>query len=225
MAYITVRDADFAWDGKTVLRDINFSVSRSDYLAIVGVNGSGKSTLIEGILGLKQPERGTVRRGDGLCQSDIGFLGQQKMAQKDFPASVWEVVLSGRQGRRGFRPFYSAEDKNSVLVNAQLFGVDHLLRKCYRELSGGQQQRVLFARALCAAKKLLVLDEPAAGLDPHGAADMYRVIRHLNREHGTAVIMVSHDLQSALAHANLVLHLDKTQVFFGPSAEWGGSIG
>ena len=220
MTLITCKDASFAYEGIVAVSELNFEVKTGDYVCVVGENGSGKSTLIKGLLRLKTPHNGSVLMGDGLESKEIGYLPQQTAAQKDFPASVREIVLSGRLGTRGIRPFYSKKDKSVAKENIKRMGMWSDRNRCYRELSGGRQQRVLLARALCAAKKLLVLDEPAAGLDPPVTQELYRIIDRLYRDMGIAVVMVSHDIQSATKYAGHILHLNKTQVFFGTTADY-----
>lgn len=220
MALLTCRDASFAYDGHTVVSGLNFSINSGDYLCIVGENGSGKSTLIKGLLRLKIPQSGSILMGDGLKANEIGYLPQQTAVQKDFPASTYEAVLSGRLSKRGIRPFYSKADKAAVEENLARLGIEELRNKCYRELSGGQQQRVLLARALCATHRMLLMDEPAAGLDPVVTQDLYRQISEINRETGITIIMVSHDIHSAVKYAGLILHLKNKQVFFGATADY-----
>lgn len=220
MALITCQDASFAYEGNTAVSGLNFEVHSGDYLCIVGENGSGKSTLIKGLLRLKAPQMGSVLMGDGLHANEIGYLPQQTVAQKDFPASAYEVVLSGRLGARGIRPFYSRADKLAADENIKRLGIESLRNRCYRELSGGQQQRVLLARALCATKKVLLLDEPVAGLDPMVTQELYRLIEKINRDTGITVIMVSHDIGSAVKYAGKILHLKNTQVFFGKTEDY-----
>ena len=220
MALITCEHVCLGYDGQTVPRDVNFTVSRGDLLCVVGENGSGKSTLIKGLLGLKAPEQGSITLGDGLVRNEIGYLPQQTAAQKDFPASVWEVVLSGRQNHPHFPPFYTKADKEDALRNMELLDLLPLKKRCYRDLSGGQQQRVLLARALCATKKLLLLDEPVTGLDPVMTNEMYQLIRRINREQNVTIIMVSHDIRNILPDATHILQLDQKQVFFGPMDEY-----
>lgn len=220
MALLTCRDLSFAYEGETVLRDVNFEVCAGNYLCVVGENGSGKSTLIKGLLGLKAPASGQVLLGDGLTGADIGYLPQQTELQRDFPASVLEVTLSGRLGAMGRRPFYSREDKRSALENLERMGVSDLARRCYQDLSGGQQQRVLLARALCSAKRLLLLDEPVTGLDPVATGEMYNLLKLINLCDGVAVVMVSHDVEAALRYATHILHLGHTQLFFGTVADY-----
>lgn len=226
MPLITCRDVSFAYEGNTVAEEINFIVSNGDYLCIIGENGSGKSTLIKGLLRLKQPSKGSIVLHEGLKANEIGYLPQQTAAQKDFPASAYEVVLSGRLSARGFRPFYTKKDKDMVEKNISLLGISDLRHRCYRELSGGQQQRVLLARALCATKKLLLLDEPTAGLDPLVTLDLYRQIQRINQETGLTIIMVSHDIESALKYSTHILHLKNRQLFFGETKDYlNSSIG
>jgi zinc transport system ATP-binding protein len=220
MALITCQNASFGYEGNVAVSGLNFKVRSGDYLCIVGENGSGKSTLIKGLLRLIQPLGGKVMMGDGLKANEIGYLPQQTAAQKDFPASVYEVVLSGRLSARGFRPFYTSRDKKTALENCKRLGIENLQHRCYRELSGGQQQRVLLARALCATRKLLLLDEPVAGLDPMVTEDLYRMIDEINKETGLTIMMVSHDIRSAVKYSNHILHLRGTQVFYGKTADY-----
>lgn len=220
MSLLTCQNTAFAYEGNIAVSGLNFSVNSGDYLCIVGENGSGKSTLIKGLLRLKQPQEGIVLMGDGLKANEIGYLPQQTAAQKDFPASAYEVILSGRLSMRGIRPFYSKEDKKVAEENIERLCIQDLRNRCYRELSGGQQQRVLLARALCATQKLLLLDEPVAGLDPVATQDLYRQIYKLNREVGITIIMVSHDIENAVKYANHILHLRNEQIFFGTTEDY-----
>lgn len=219
MAQLTCQNLTVGYDGRTVLQGLNFEVNPGDYLCIVGENGSGKSTLMKTILGLQAPIGGRILTGDGLRKNEIGYLPQQTQAQKDFPASVREIVLSGCQGRCGSRPFYSKEEKRLAEENIGKMGIGSLTKRCYRELSGGQQQRVLLARALCATRKMLLLDEPVSGLDPRVTAEMYGLIETLNREEGITVMMISHDISAALRYASHILHIGDS-VFFGTKADY-----
>lgn len=219
MAQLSCQNLTVGYDGRTVLQGLNFEVNPGDYLCIVGENGSGKSTLMKTILGLQTPISGTILTGDGLRKNEIGYLPQQTQAQKDFPASVREIVLSGCQGRCGCRPFYSKEEKRLAEENIGKMGIGSLTKRCYRELSGGQQQRVLLARALCATRKMLFLDEPVSGLDPRVTAEMYGLIERLNREEGITVMMISHDISAALRYASHILHIGDS-VFFGTKADY-----
>ncbi len=219
MALITCQNLKLGYDGREIIRDLSFSVERGDYLCIVGENGSGKSTLMRTILGLQPPMGGRILTGDGLQAKQIGYLPQQTPVQKDFPASVWEVVLSGFEGGCGWRPMYSKKEKARAMENIHSMGLDALVRRCYRELSGGQQQRVLLARALCATDTLLFLDEPVSGLDPKVTVEMYDLIETLNRDRGITVIMISHDIRAALRYASRILHIGET-VFFGTKEEY-----
>lgn len=223
MALITCRNLCLGYDGKEIVHDLNFEVQSGDYLCIIGENGSGKSTLMRTLLGLQEPISGEIVMGDGLRQNEIGYLPQQTIVQKDFPATVWEIVLSGCQGRCGLRPFYSGEEKAMAEDNIRRMGIENLKKRCYRELSGGQQQRVLLARALCATRQMILLDEPTAGLDPKVTEEMYALIRKLNRE-GIAVVMISHDLSAALQEASHILHIGK-DLFFGTKEAFLGKDG
>jgi zinc transport system ATP-binding protein len=221
--YIICEDLSFAYDGDIAVRGLNFSVQKGDYLCVVGENGSGKSTLIKGLLRLLEPYRGRLLIREGIKANEIGYLPQHRASQKDFPAGVYEVVLSGRLSLRGIRPFYTRADKQAAEENLSRLGIAGLRNRCYRELSGGQQQRVLLARALCAAGKLLILDEPAAGLDPLVTGDLYELLGKINRETGMTIVMVSHDIEGALAHGSRILHLKTEQIFFGSTADYGAS--
>lgn len=217
---IECENAAFAYDGITVVKGLDFTVKEGDFLCIIGENGSGKSTLIKGLLGLKSPEEGKIGFAGGLRQNDIGYLPQQTVIQRDFPASVSEVVASGCQNKGGFRPFYTQEQKKLADKNMRRLGIEGLKKRCYRELSGGQQQRALLARALCASGMALLLDEPTAGLDPIVTHELYSLIERLNREDGLAIIMVSHDIDYVCRAAGHVLYIKESQRFFGTRAEF-----
>ena len=217
---IVCRDAALGYEGRAVLTGLNLSVSAGDYLCVVGDNGSGKSTLMKGLLGLLSPMAGSSDRAAELKNGAIGYLPQQTQAQKDFPATVYEVVLSGFLNQKGFRFFYTAAQKTAALQAIGKLGILELKDRCYRDLSGGQQQRTLLARALCAASRLLILDEPVTGLDPAAAQDLYKTLRYLNEKEGMAVVMVTHDLRSALENAQTVLHIGKTSWFYGKVEEY-----
>ena len=206
MALITVKDLSLGYEKTVVASGINFTVNEGDYFCIVGENGSGKTTLMKTLLGLKAPISGQIIRGDGLERNEIGYLPQQTEVQKDFPASVKEIVLSGCQGRCGRRPFYSKDEKTLAAQQMERMGITPLASRCYSELSGGQQQRVLLARALCATRKVLLLDEPVSGLDPEATEHMYELINQLNDE-GVTIIMISHDITSVKKYASRILIL------------------
>ena len=218
MALITVKDLSLGYDSKAIIEHLNFTVNEGDYLCIVGENGSGKTTLMKTLLHLKKPLAGQIIFSDGLTASEIGYLPQQTVVQKDFPASVREIVLSGCQARCGRRPFYSKAEKKLAEDNMKLLNITSLRNRCYRELSGGQQQRVLLARALCATRKMLLLDEPVSGLDPNVTLQMYELIRELNSMKIT-VIMISHDIASAVRYASHILHIGD-EIFFGTTKEY-----
>lgn len=219
MSLLACRNLSVGYDGKAVLENLNFSVESGEYLCVVGENGSGKSTLMKTLLGLQQPLSGQILRGDGLQKNEIGYLPQQTVVQKDFPASVREIVLSGCQGRCGWRPFYNRAEKAFTEEILKKLRIDDLASRCYRELSGGQQQRVLLARAFCATRKLLLLDEPVTGLDPKATAELYALIERLNREDKITVLMISHDIEAALRYADHILHIGQ-QVFYGTKEDY-----
>lgn len=218
MPMIECKNLTMSYGAQVAVRDLSFSVEAGDYICIVGENGSGKSTLVQALLGLQQPRAGEIVF-NGVTPREIGYLPQQSMAQRDFPASVWEVVLSGCLGAGGYSPFYSAAQKATAEEALARLGVADLKKRSFRALSGGQRQRVLLARALCATDKLLLLDEPAAALDPAAAAELYAIIDHLNTKHGVTILMVLHDLQAA-RRAGKILHMDNGCAFFGPAVDY-----
>ena len=218
MPLLTVENLTLGYDSQPIIEDLNFTVNSGDYLCIVGENGSGKTTLVKTLLHLMDPLKGQIITGDGLKKNEIGYLPQQTVIQRDFPASVIEIVLSGFQGRCGLRPFYNKEEKRIANENMERMGISSLSGRCYRELSGGQQQRVLLARALCAAEKILLLDEPISGLDPKAAIEMYDLLEKLNKD-GITLIMISHDIAAAARYATHILHIGDT-VFFGTKDEY-----
>ena len=252
MAQLTCKNLTLGYDNRAIQEDLNFSIDAGDYLCIVGENGSGKSTLMKTLLHLQAPISGSIELGDGLKKNEIGYLPQQTLVQRDFPASVREIVLSGCQSRCGWRPFYNKEEKMvaqramekmmilelqnrcyrelsggqqqrvllaRALCAAKKMMIQDLADQCYRELSGGQQQRVLLARALCAAQKILLLDEPVSGLDPRVTAEMYQLIRNLNKKDGITIIMISHDIAAAVKYATHILHIGE-HCFFGTKKQY-----
>lgn len=219
MALIKCEGVALGYEGTVVVSGVDLTVERGDYLFIIGENGSGKSTLVKGLLGLIAPVAGVIEYGDGLGRRGIGYLPQKTEIQRDFPATVREVVLSGCISG-GFHPFYTKDDKLRAHEAMQRLKIHDIEKKSYRELSGGQQQRVLLARALCATQTLLLLDEPATGLDPAATAELYAAIGELNRVDGVTVIMVSHDLHALSAEAKHVLHMKKTPLFYGTREEY-----
>ena len=218
MSLLTVKDLTIGYESSALVSNLYFQVDAGDYLCIVGENGAGKSTLMKTLLGLLKPISGEIIPGDGLKRNEIGYLPQQTEVQRDFPASVTEVVMSGFAGTMKLRPFYTRAEKETAIKNMERMGITDLRKRCYRELSGGQQQRVLLARALCATSRILLLDEPVSGLDPKVTEDMYELIADINRE-GTAIIMISHDLSAAVGYASHVLHMGD-KVFFGTKGEY-----
>lgn len=218
-ALIEVKNLSLGYDTGVILNDLSFTVNEGDYLCIVGENGSGKTTLMKALLGLQRVISGEIIFGDGLKRNEIGYLPQQTLVQRDFPASVKEIVLSGCLSRCGRRPFYSKEEKALALRNMERMGIAELAERCYRELSGGQQQRVLLSRALCAAEKILLLDEPVSGLDPNVTRDMYELIKKLNVD-GITIIMITHDIEAAKQYASHILHIGD-RIFSGTVTEYG----
>lgn len=219
MSLIECENISFIYDNKVALKNLSFTVANGDYLCIVGENGAGKTTLMKGLLGLKNVSSGKISFLGGLKQNEIGYLPQQTAIQRDFPASVLEVVMSGCLNKMGIRPFFMAKERKLARKNMELLGIEDLSNRCYRELSGGQQQRVLLARALCATQKLLLLDEPVTGLDPVASNNMYEFIKKLNQNKIT-IIMVSHDIENAVKYSNKILHIKTDGAFFGTTNDY-----
>lgn len=220
MSYITCEELTLSYEGRVIVKDLSFTVEAGDYICIVGENGSGKTTLVKTLVGLKKPASGRIVYGDGLDRRDVGYVPQMIHTGKAFPATVYEVVTSGLLSRTGIRPFFTKDEKKRVADAMERLGISDIRDRCFRELSGGQRQRVQLARAICSAEKLLILDEPASGLDPVITKQLYEVIRELNASDGISVVMVSHDIMSAVHNASKILHLDKETSFFGSSAEY-----
>ena len=218
MAQLICKNLKLGYNSRVVIEDLSFSVNKGDYLCIVGENGSGKTTLMKTLLRLLKPLSGTITTGDGLLVDEIGYLPQQTEVQRDFPASVREIVLSGCQSRCGKRPFYNKAEKKLVVEALETMGISNLAKKCYKELSGGQQQRVLLARALCATQKMLLLDEPVTGLDPSATEEMYDLIESLHKK-GITIIMITHDIEAAKKYATHILHIGK-DIFFGDKNDY-----
>ena len=220
MELLKLTDVSVGYEGKAVASHLSFTLHEGDYLCIVGENGAGKSTLMKTLLNLRAPIDGSIVFSDAIARNEIGYLPQQTQVQRDFPATVWEVVLSGCLNRSGLRPFYTKAQKQTAEDWIARLDITDLKKRSYRALSGGQQQRVLLARALCATKKLIVLDEPVAGLDPIVTADLYALIQRINRENGITVIMVSHDIGAALQYATHILQVSGDSNFFGTVEEY-----
>ena len=214
MSYIKCRDLKLGYDGQVVTENISFDVEEGDYLCIIGENGAGKSTLMKTLMNLNRPMGGTIEFSDEIRRNEIGYLPQNKEFQRDFPASVEEIVISGCLSKCGWRPFYNKSERKMARENMKKMDILELRKKCYRELSGGQQQRVLLARALCATGRLLLLDEPVTGLDYKVTCEFYGLLSELNRS-GVSIVMVSHDLEEAMGHANKILQIGREQVYFG----------
>ncbi|MFI3200137.1 MAG: metal ABC transporter ATP-binding protein [Eubacteriales bacterium] len=219
MAQLMCKEVTLGYEQNVIVNNLSFSINKGDYFCIIGENGTGKTTLMKGILGLIKPMSGEIIWGDGLATNEIGYLTQQSEIQREFPASVQEVVLSGFQNRSSRKFFYTTEEKKEAHRIMKQLGIDSYKKKCYRELSGGQQQRVLLSRALCATRKMLFLDEPVAGLDPKISEEMYEVVRELNTIHEVTIIMISHDLEATMKYATHILKIGE-ESFFGTVEEY-----
>lgn len=217
MYSITCKDLSISYDQKVVVENLNFQLNQGDFLCIFGDNGAGKSTLIQAILKLKQVDSDMIE--NQFKQNQIGYLAQKTVIKHDFPASVLEVVSSGVLAQKSFLPFYTKKQKEIIQNNLKRLSIEDIQHKSIQELSGGQLQRVLLARALCAGQKLLILDEPTAGLDPLVSQELYQLCKQLNQE-GLSIIMVSHAIEDAMRYANKILHIKQKQLFFGTTQEY-----
>lgn len=220
MELITSNNLTFSYDNKVVVENINFKINKGDYVCIIGENGAGKSTLVKGLLKLKKPSSGQLIFENNLKSNEIGYLPQQNNYQKDFPATVKEVVFSGYLNKLGLKPFYSKNDKDIIYDNMKKMNIFDIRKKCFRDLSGGQQQRVLLARALCSTSKVILLDEPTVGLDPIVTKEFYDIVDKINKELKITIIMVSHDIKYALKYASHILYIQKKQLFFGKTKDY-----
>lgn len=216
MKIIECKDLTIGYDNRIVRENINFDVEQGDYLCIIGDNGSGKTTLLKTLLGLIKPIKGVIKYSDEDKKKSIGYLPQQNGVDKDFPASIYEIVLSGRQNQG--KLFYDKFDKELAIAMIEKLGLKSKMKSSFKELSGGQKQRTLLARALCAAGDILILDEPVTGLDVEATEELYNKIDELNKE-GMTIIMITHDIPEALTRANKLLELD-TPIFFGSIEEY-----
>lgn len=222
MAQLRCENISVGYEDGIVVSDVSFELNRGDYVCIVGENGAGKSSLLKGILGLAKIQGGKLEYGDGISRADVGYLPQQKDYQKNFPATVKEVVMSGFLNKMGLRPYYNRAEKAKAMEILSDFGMADYVRASFGSLSGGQKQRVLLARAMCATDKLLLLDEPTTGLDPVATEELYELLKRLNREKKTTILMVSHDLNKAVSDAGLILHVNKRSGcgYFGPADKY-----
>ena len=223
MSIIKCNNLTIGYDDKIILSNLNFSINEGSHLYIIGENGSGKSTLVKCLLKLKKPLSGSIEYLKGLNLKEVGYLPQQSSIQQLFPASVYEIVISGCLNRLGFKPFFNRKSKKRANHNMALMEIDNLKNVSYQELSGGQQQRVLLARALCASSKALLLDEPVTGLDPRAKNELYSLIDKLNKEYRITVITVSHDLSAAEKYATHILHLSKNSYYFDTAENYFSS--
>ena len=218
MSLVKFENVTRGYEGRPVVTGLDFAIEKGDYVCVIGQNGSGKSTMMKSLLGFISPMSGKITKN--IPKNAVGYMPQQQPSQADFPASVWEVVLSGCQGRRAFAPFYSRDDRELAKNHMELMNITHLAEQSFRELSGGQKQRVLLARTLCAATEMILLDEPTAGLDPIVTKELYELVQRINREKKMTVVMISHDLTSALESASHILHLDHRMLYFGSAAAY-----
>lgn len=219
MAQLTCDDLSLGYEHNIIIKNLSFEINKGDYLCILGENGAGKSTLMKGLLGLKKPLKGEIILADGLKRKEFGYLTQQSDIQQDFPASVYEIVISGCQNKSMFRPFYTKAEKQRAILSMEKMNILDMKKRCFRELSGGQQQRVLLSRALCATEKIIFLDEPVSGLDKNVSFELYSIIEEINKKENITIVMISHDIEYALKYATHILHLGQNY-FFGTKEDY-----
>lgn len=217
---VTIKNLSIGYENKRIVSNLNFKINQGDYICIIGPNGAGKSTFVKTLLGLKKELSGEIIFDSSLKRTEIGYLPQVKSIQSDFPASVYEVVLSGCLNKLGFKPFYGKKYKTRVNDVLKRLNIVKLKDKCFSELSGGEQQKVLLARAMCATDKIIVLDEPVTGLDPKSTNDLYKKISELNRKDKLTVIMVTHDVDTSLEYATHILNINGKHTFYGTAHEY-----
>jgi zinc transport system ATP-binding protein len=203
--------------GIQALHDINLCLHHGDYLCLLGSNGAGKSSLVKIIVGAMQPSVGSVHYY--VDRYRISYLPQESFHLPSMPASVWEVVLSGLQDRRRQPIFYAKADKLYAEQLLEELGLHPLVHRHISQLSGGQKRRILLARSLVSRPKLLILDEPSAGLDLQSTSDLYELLANRNAQ-GLSILMVSHDQEAVKKYAKNVITIDKTIQFFGSKHFW-----
>ena len=206
---IKCHNLTLGYGSKNIVNSFNYEINSGEYLCIIGRNGCGKTTFLRGLAGVLRPKAGRIELRDNLKRNQIGYLPQITIAQKDFPASVEEIVLSAFQGKSLLLPFYGKALRKRADECLELTHATNLRKESFRELSEGQKQRVLLARALCAAERLLLLDEPVTGLDPESSQNMYNIIKDLHEQKKMTIVMVSHDVEAAKKYATRILNFNE----------------
>ncbi len=216
---VELRGVRFGYDRTPVLEDVDLEVPTGSFVALIGPNGAGKSTCLRLILGLLRPEAGRVRvfgHAPGRRDEPVGYVPQRVRIPAGFPLSTLEVALMGRYGRLGLFRRPGPDDRRRALDALDQVGLRGLAERPFGELSGGQQQRVLIARALAGEPRLLLLDEPTAGLDPAARARFYTLVCDLQRARGLTLFCASHDVELVAEHADALILLDRTVRASGP---------
>ncbi len=209
---LKVEKLEVGYGKNIVIRNASFEIKNGDFVCVVGANGSGKSTLIKAILGLVKPIKGKITFSNRLTKNEIGYLPQEMKVEQNFPATVWEIVLSGNLGKMKTAPFYKTAEKKRSTEALKKLGISHLAQLSFTELSGGQKQKVLLARALVAMTKLLILDEPSNNLDYVSRHDFYETLKSLNRTEKMTIIMITHDLDAEDLIGNKIFALADSKV-------------
>lgn len=221
MSLVELNGLSLGYNKHTVIKNLSLSIDEHDFICIVGPNGSGKTTLVRGILGLLKPRHGSINFSDGLTQNFIGYMPQESTVDPNFPASVFEIVLSGTLNRQtNLLPFYKQSAKNTALNSLRMLHIEKLKDSSFADLSGGQKQKVLLARALTATTKLLILDEPSNNLDYKSKKELYELVKDLHDKQNIAIIMVTHDLDHDNLLGNKILSLQEKDIFFGSTKEF-----
>lgn len=220
MPLIEFKDLCIGYEHKVIIKNINLEINDGEYVCVFGDNGVGKTTFLKTILGLIPPLSGSIIIEDTFNKKEVGYLPQRMQLKPEFPASCFEIVLSGCVNRLKIWPFYRKSHRDLAIEKMKLLGVANLKDKPFRVLSGGQQQRILLARALCATDRLLILDEPFTGLDYHAAKSLYDLLEKINKQLNVTIIVVSHFMEDILAYSTKVVHLSKEEVFCGTPEQY-----
>lgn len=219
MTILEVEKLKVSYSNHVAIENINFKIEDGEYVCLVGENGSGKSTLVKTIVGLLKPEEGQVNLNISL--DEVAYLSQTNLKDLDFPATAKEIIMSGIQ-KHGKFPFYTKKDKEIYENVIKQLKIEELQGRRIGDLSGGQKQRILIARALVRQPKLLILDEPATGLDYNITKELYKILENLNKNNKMTIIMATHDLEEINEIKPRIISLAKKVKYDGNLEGWKG---
>jgi len=223
---VSMKDVSYAYEQKNVLHHINLEIPEGAFMGLIGPNGGGKTTLIKLMLGLLQPDTGSIALFNNPIEklkerTKIGFVSQKANTfNKGFPATVFEVVSTGLTAKIGYFKFFNKHHKTKVLKAIEQVGMLDYAYENIGNLSGGQQQRIFIARALVNNPRLLILDEPTVGIDAENVRRFYELMHQLHRSENITLLLVTHDTGAMLEHATEISYLDKRLVFQGKTEEF-----